>query len=441
MYGGDEINAVVVDVGTSTTKGGYSGEDSPKCVFPTVVGVTFSNGDENTVGEGTKAVGETTDMDIDANNSKTPSSKVLYHVGTNSLQFRREHMEIKYPMEKGLVTDWDGMEQIWHHTFQERLRIDPSTTPILLAEASFNTKPLREKMTELMFEKFQVPALFVSKSAVLTSFASGKASSLVLDSGGGTTSAVPVHDGYVLTKNIVKSSLGGEFLTNEYANLLLNQRKIEIRPHYLIKTRKEIGLGEFEVHLRDSANATESYRQYQVMEIIRDMKECVSRVSDAPFVEEVSSSIPGIPYELPDGTTIDLGTDRFSIPELLFNPSPLNERENKEEEFIGIQKMIFNAIGQTDPDIRRELFQSILLSGGNTLLPQFPERLHKEMTERSTPQNYRVRILSSTIPAERKFSVWLGGSILSSLGTFHQLWMSKQEYEEHGRAIVERKCP
>jgi actin-like protein 6A len=420
MYGGDEVSAIVIDAGSSCTRGGFAGEENPKVVFPSNVGVVL--GSEGSLEEG--------------------STKNSYYVGTNSLAFRRDFMEMKSPFDHGLVSDWEMMEQLWDHAFLHQLRIEPSKHPLLISEPSFNTRPLREKLTELIFEKYQTPALFVSKAGVLTAFASGKASALVLDSGGGVTSATPVHDGYVLQKCIVKSSLAGDLLTQEYRSIL-EKRGVQIRPHFMIKSKKEVEgrTGQFEVQLKDLPNTTASYRDYAISEVVRDIKETVCRVSDITFNEEANSNIPAVAYELPDGHTVELGTDRFSIPELMFNPSPINKKEGAAEEFIGAQHMIYNSVGKCDPDIRRELFNSIIVTGGNTLLPQFSERLHKELLDKSPPQMYKVKILATTSPAERKYSVWIGGSILASLGTFQQMWMSKQEYEEHGAHLVERKCP
>jgi len=291
-----------------------------------------------------------------------------------------------------------------------------------------------------MFEKYEVPALFVSKNAVLSCFASGKSSGLVIDCGAGTTSVTPVHDGYALQKCIAKSGICGNLLIDEYLKIL-DQRGVGIKPHYLIGSKNEIRLGEFEVVLKDLPNTTESYRLYEVQHVVRDIKECVCRVADSAFDEDTNSNMPAMQYELPDGHTIDLGTDRFKIPELMFNPMSLNKKEGNEEEYIGLPQMVFNSAARADADIRRELFSSIVLTGGNSLIPQLSERLLKELLERAPPQMYKVKILAANTPIERKFSVWIGGSILGSLGTFQQMWISKQEYEEHGRVVVERKCP
>jgi len=426
MYGGDEVSAIVLDSGSSTIKGGFAGEENPKAVFPTVVGVLDADVAASSAPDG----------------APSKKDKRQYYVGTNSLAYRRDLMEVKNPFDKGLINDWDMMEQVLDHGFNKELRIEPNKHPLLFSEPSFNTRPLREKLTELVFERYQTPAFFVSKSGVLTAFACGKASGLVLDSGGGVTTATPVHDGYALQKCVVKSTLAGDLLTEEYKKLV-EKRGIEIRPHYLIKSKQEVegSPGQFEVFLKDVPNTSQSYRDWTVSQVVRDIKETVCRVADSTFVEESNTSIAAVAYELPDGNTIECGPDRFSIPELMFNPAVLNKREGNTEEFVGIQQMIYNSIAKCDPDIRRELFNSIIVTGGNSLLPNFSERLHKELVEKSTPQMYKVKILATNSPQERKYSAWIGGSILASLGTFQQMWISKQEYEEHGANIVERKCP
>jgi len=383
-----------------------------------------------------KVLGEESEMEIENNTKSTPT----YFIGTNELWYRRDHMEIKAPLEKGLISDWDVVEKLWDHALKVSLRVDPKEHPILLAEPPFNIKANREKITEIMFEKLEIPALFLAKNPVLSAFSTGKSSALVVDSGAGVTSVTPVHDGYALQKSLYKSSLAGNILTNEYLKIIEQKDKL-IRPHYMIESKKELRPGQFEVSLKDLSHTTESYRLYKIKEIVQDIKETVCRVSDSPIDDQSSLLIPSISYELPDGNVVDVGTERYKIPELLFNPEPLNKRKEFDEEFLPLHQMIYNSVAKCDADIRRELFSSIVLTGGSTLFPLFPERLHKEIIEKAPPQMYKVKIVATSTPAERKYSVWIGGSILASLGTFQQMWMSKQEYEEHGRSMVERKCP
>jgi len=135
-------------------------------------------------------------------------------------------------------------------------------------------------------------------------------------------------------------------------------------------------------------------------------------------------------YELPDGNIITIGNERFRCPEVLFQPSFIGM------EAAGIHETTFNSIGKTDIDIRKDLYGNIVLSGGTTMFEGIEKRLQKDI-ENLAPTAMKIKVVA---PPERKYSVWIGGSILASLSTFQQMWISKEEYEESGPSIVHRKC-
>eukprot|EP00258_Populus_trichocarpa_P022549 XP_024438568.1 actin-related protein 4 isoform X2 [Populus trichocarpa] len=423
MYGGDEVSAIVIDLGSHTCKAGYAGEDAPKAVFPSVVGsIDQMDVDDMTSNEKNAAV----DSKNNVKDSEKGKGKRKLFVGSQALGFRRDHMEVLSPFKDGIVADWDIVDSIWDHAFRECLLIDPKEHPMLLAEPSSNSQQQRERTAELMFEKYTTPALFLAKNAVLTSFASGRATSLVVDSGGGSTTIAPVHDGYVIQKAVAFSPIGGELLTDCLMKSL-ESKGVMIKPRYSFK-RKEIQPGVFQ------------------RMIASDIKECVCRAPDTPYDESSYSNIPMTPYELPDGQTIEIGADRFKIPDILFNPSLVQTIPGMDN-FVeiapsvrGLPQMVIESINKCDVDIRRELFSSILLAGGTASMQQLKERLEKDLLEES-PQAARVKVLASGNATERRFSVWIGGSILASLGSFQQMWFSKAEYEEHGASYVQRKCP
>ncbi|KAM3277540.1 hypothetical protein ACQJBY_045439 [Aegilops geniculata] len=382
-------------------------------------------------------------MDVD----KAKTNRKFY-VG-QELEFRRDHMEVISPMKDGTVTDWDVVDNIWNHAFRRRLLINPEEHPMLIAEPSINSAQQREKAAELMFEKYKVPALFLAKNAVLTSFASGRATSLVVDSGGGSTVVSAVHDGYVLQKSVATSPIGGEFLTDCMMKSL-ESKGVVIRPRYSFK-KKEVSPGDYKVVDLDFPNTTDSYRLYHMRAIASDIKETVCRVPDTPFDEVAYANVPTTSYELPDGQTIEVGAERFKIPDILFNPflsqeqnkfiaSSVDAINNNNKAFCPKQVGVLESVNRCDVDIRKELLSSILLSGGSSSILQLKDRLEKEVLEES-PQNARVKVLASGNSTERRFSVWIGGSILASLGSFQQMWFSKAEYEEHGVSYIQRKCP
>ncbi|CAH2036997.1 unnamed protein product, partial [Thlaspi arvense] len=450
----DEVSAIVVDLGSHTCKAGYAGEDAPKAVFPSVVGAV----------DGIEAM----DMDVDStktnsnsedsktNESDKEKGKRKLYVGSQALSYRRDHMEVLSPIKDGVVSDWDLVDNIWEHAFKSCLMIDPKEHPMLLAEPPLNTQQQREKAAELMFEKYKVPALFMAKNPVLTSFATGRATSLVVDCGGGSTTIAPVHEGYVLQKAVVSSPLGGEFLTDCLLKSL-ESKGIKIRPRYSFK-RKEVRAGEFQVlnfilgnetanvedvHLPDT---TESYRLFCQRMIVGDIKDSICRVPDTPYDDKSYSNIPTTSYELPDGQTLEIGADKFKVPDVMFNPSIVQTIPGMEKyadmipSVRGLPHMVMESINKCDVDIRRELYSSILLAGGTSSMQQLKERLEKDLIEES-PHSARVKVLASGNTTERRFSVWIGGSILASLGSFQQMWFSKSEYEEHGASYIQRKCP
>ena len=184
--------------------------------------------------------------------------------------------------------------------------------------------------------------------------------------------------------------------------------------------------------------------------IAADMVESTCRVSETPFDWEGSANIPAAAHELPDGKEVPVGAERFQIPEGLFQPSALATYAPKEPaegsvwgslgEAQGLAEQVMASLGSVDVDLRKELLASIVLTGGGSMLPNIRERLEREVSALA-PGVAKVKVISSLTSVERRFSTWIGGSILASLGSFQQMWMSKEEYEEHGASLIHRKAP
>lgn len=456
MYGGDEVNAVVVDIGSCTAKAGYAGEDTPKAVFPSWVGKIPGQLREDAAGgkagdaemkDAVKEGGE--GGEAAAPQAETQDKRVKpkqkYHVGTSALGYRRDDMEVVSVMKDGLYHDWEILESLWDSAFDDRLRVKPAEHPIMLAEPSHNDKATREKTVEMMFEIHSPPAVFLVKNAVLSSFSTGRQTSLVVDCGYDATTVAAVHDGYLLQKSVCRGPLGGSVLNRCMEAAVLQSCGAEIKPRYSFK-RKEGEGGVMEVTPLDVPKTTESYRRFMQEAVAADIKESVCRVYDGAFDEEQTKNMPTVAYELPDGQEIQVGNDRFKVPEVLFNPSLATAFKGIEAiknaagaEVSSLPHMVLESINKCDVDVRKELCSGVVLAGGSSLMPQLRERMERELSEQVS--NVRVKVIASPQLVERKFSVWIGGSILASLGSFHQMWMSKSDYEEHGASLIHRKAP
>merc|ERR1712170_288063 len=138
-----------------------------------------------------------------------------------------------------MVEDWDMFENIMDYLYNKHIKSESQMHPVLMSEPAWNQRQKREKLTEIMFEKYNLPAFFLCKNAVLSAFANGRSTGLVLDSGATHTTAVPVYDGYVLGQAIVKSPLAGDFVSLE-CRKLMEELNIDVIPPYMIAEKEPV---------------------------------------------------------------------------------------------------------------------------------------------------------------------------------------------------------
>ncbi|KAF8461894.1 actin family [Kalaharituber pfeilii] len=362
---------VVIDNGSGTIKAGFAGEDIPKTHFSSFVGRPKHLRVLAGSIEGDTFIG--------------PRAQEL-----------RGLLKIKYPLEHGIVTDWEDMERIWQYIYTEELKTLSEEHPVLLTEAPLNPRSNREQAAQIFFETFNVPALFTSIQAVLSLYASGRTTGIVLDSGDGVTHAVPVYEGFAMPSAIRRIDVAGRDVT-EYLQMLLRKSGA------VFHTSAE-------------------------KEVVRLMKEKTAYIALDPKKEEkdwASRTDKTEEYKLPDGNMLKLGPERFRAPEILFDPEIIGL------EYSGIHQIVVDAINRTDLDLRKSLFANIVLSGGSTLTKGFGDRLLTEV-KRLAVKDMKIKIFA---PPERKYSTWIGGSILAGLGTFRKMWVSIDDWHENPEII------
>lgn len=367
---------IVLDTGSGLMKAGFADQNLPNIIFPTMIGVPKYE---------------------EIMNGSTVKDTYIGH----EAQHMRGVLALRHPIKNGIISNWDDMEKIWHYTF-ELLRVDPAEHPVLLSEAPMNPLENRQRTVEIMFECFGVPFSYMAMQAVLALHAAGRTTGVVFDSGDGISHSVPVFDGYPLPHAAQRFPLAGTDVTMHLKKLLQEQG----------------------VCMRTTAE----------MEIVREMKEkcCCMALNYEDELRPGALTCGDTSYTLPDGQTINLGSERLRAPEILFKPELIGR------DHYGMHESIFKSILSSDIDLRCCFLGNILLSGGNTLLRGLPERLQAEITGLvPSNQGHTVRVTS---PKDRDSSVWSGGAVLANLPSFNAAWISQEEYIEYGPQIVYRKC-
>jgi actin-related protein len=257
-------------------------------------------------------------------------------------------------------------------------------------------------MVTIMFETFQVKNVYVALQAVMSLYAAGRTTGLVCDSGDGVSHTIPVFEGFSIPHAVEKMEIAGRVLTDYMQKLLLEN-------------------GE---SLTSSAE----------LEIVRDIKEKLCYVAqnyEKENGEAQSSSEHDKSYTMPDKRVITIPAHvRMTCPELLFQPN-LNGKS-----CASLHQLSWNSVSASDIDVRKDLCKNIILSGGTTMYEGLPDRLKSEIVSLA-PSGAEIRVIAS---ADRKYAVWKGGSTLASLSTFASSWVTAEDYQEHGAAVIHRKC-
>lgn len=324
-----------------------------------------------------------------------------YFIGRQAEELRGL-LKVNYPLEHGVVNDWEDMERIWSYIYNDELKTLSEEHPVLLTEAPLNPMYNRDQAAQLFFETFNVPAFYTSIQAVLSLYASGRTTGVVLDAGDGVSHAVPVFEGFALTHAIRRIDVAGRDVT-EYLQVLLQKSGTNL----FTSAEKEIVRLVKEKMCYVSLDARKEERELASVGTTR-----LGSVGDPRNRNDL--------FKLPDGQIITLGRERFLAPEILFQPDIIGL------EYPGVHQIVADSISRADIDLRRSLYSNVVLSGGTTLTRGFGDRLLAELRKQAV-SDCKIKI---SAPPERKYSTWIGGSILASLSTFKKMWVTAEEYQE-----------
>lgn len=458
-YGGDEINAIVLDPGSLNTRIGYAGDDYPKIITPSYYAI---------------------------NNEDSETSTKIFG---DSINYPRSNYEVKPILKDSVIEDWDGALQQYHHYFDNVLSVEYPDQPILLTEPVWTSQEYRKKLVENVYESFNFPALYLAKAPTCVSFQQGRPNCLVVDIGHETVSVTPVIDGICLLKNSMRTHYSGKYLDDKIEDLIRHKfPEVKLENRFRIKTKVPTvypSAADYTVKTSLPENITRSYEEYQKVSILHEFKETLLEVPEKKlnvnnpqqnqalkdyYAQEANKRL----FEFPTGQSVEVSYERYQLADALFDPynhrfnsAELNEKypaENgelsikgpyddyrplkrarkadssastpapaDEAELSGVRglsQLISQTISAVDIDLRTSVAHNIIITGGTSLVPQLTDRLNAELANANP--GLKIRIHAAGNPHERCNQTWVGGSVLASLGTFHQMWVSKAEYEEAG---------
>lgn len=328
------------------------------------------------------------------------------------------------------------------------------------------------RMCEIMFEKYGTAAVFIAKDSTLACYASGKTSGLVVDIGASGTVISPVQDGFIESKNVIRGIVGGRTMDSHLRTILENKMQSNYpSPRFLLKRSIDLKVPGRVAVSRDPSirHVDASYQAFMNLELGREFREAVGRTADYDLdhTDARFINLPLIPFELPDGTVLDVGVQRFEQTELLMNPTPLRMPNVDIENFVsfnyatnsdlrmaptvsmvhtsdGLPTLVQKCVKNCEPETHLTLYNNIILTGGAASVEGLGDRLKNELDRvvYFTNSSGRNRVLNSaSTNLERVCGSWIGGSILGSMGSFHEMWISRKEFNEYGAGIIDKKCP
>ena len=353
-FNSDEFQTTIFDLGSYNYRIGYSGNDRPNYIFPPIK-----------------------------------------FINNNLEQQETEYEYLTSQKGDGFFLDIKKFEDFFDDFISDKELINEMNQgSLLFSEPVIHNKDQRIKLTEFLFEKYQIGGLFFCNSSVLSSFSYGKCSCLIFDSGNAQSNIIPVHDGMLIKNALNYFSLNGKYIDDLIIKELIS---------------KQI----------DNFN---NYNILQNMQILSDLKDII-------FTSDSISNN----YTLPDKKSIIINDNYLSEIKKNIELKLFNEETN-------IKSLIIKSISSVLLDIKKELISNIFICGGNSLILNNYFNNIKEALAKELVSSAVVRLTTHPSKIERSLACFLGASIISSLNIYKETIVKKEEYEEHGAIIIEKKC-
>lgn len=381
----DKEEVVVIDNGSETIKVGFAGEDYPRLILPSIIGVPSEKNDDIT------------------------SNKIPMIYGKDERLKSESQYKLSYPIKNGALdpADLEYLTQYWFEIIEGKLKLDITQVNLMVIDSPIAEKQSRNSIADKFFDQFKISSITFMNSSTLALFATGRTRGLVVESGHGASYVSPIFEGFPLAHAMHTSNIAGEEIGKQLMKEL-NDRGIKID-----KTAIER------------------------LEIIKYLKEKMCAVA-LDFDKSLKGGDPlsedDRSYELPDGNTVGgsniIQVDhkaRFTATEILFKPSIIGQS------CMSLTEMMLDSFDRIDPDLKTELYKNIVLCGGTSLLPGFPDRIRKEIFQ-NAPKEISRNDIVITADSQRKYAAWIGGSMIGSLSTFQERSVKKSEYEENQEA-------
>lgn len=403
----EDTLGVCVDIGHKKATIGYIGDECPRYSTASIAGSIIQGA-----------------MDIEFDGTQNRSDWYFGEALTSKYEGVRyqpilEKEGIKNPEQYNCFVDY----------LLKKTRIVPKETALLHVDQNQNKSELKE-LLEYVFENQQMPAFFSVKKSILSLFANGRTTGVVLETGASVTQVVPISEGYTLYKSLVSANIGGDTLTANILNHVEEKKGTALLPHFCYQYTFDQEGCKKESSLKEILAVDPSVLQFHKLRLAQEMKELHFKVSIP--TEETGGEI--INYDLPDGSQFNFAQNRFGFAEIFFG-----EHNRGEKGQVSVQRMALESINKTDIDLRDTLLSNIWVAGGNSLLGGFIERFEKSLFQ-VAPQSARIKVYSPAKNLERVFASWIGGSVLGSTGCFQNMWVSRREFQEDGLSIFKRKC-